>query len=54
MTLFKDLIAENIRLRARVGVLEEAIAALETKLAEATATPLASGNTCWLAWGEPL
>jgi hypothetical protein len=38
MTLFKDLIAENIRLRARVGVLEEAIAALETKLAEATAT----------------
>ncbi len=36
--LFKDLIADNIRLRAQVGVLEEAIAALETKLAEATAT----------------
>ncbi len=38
MTLFKDLIAENIRLRARVGVLEETVAALEVKLAEATAT----------------
>jgi hypothetical protein len=38
MTLFQDLIAENIRLRARVGVLEEAVAVLETKLAEATAT----------------
>ena len=38
MTLFQDLIAENIRLRARVGVLEEAVATLETKLAEATAT----------------
>jgi hypothetical protein len=38
MTLFQDLIADNIRLRARVGVLEEAVAALETKLAEATAT----------------
>ena len=38
MTLFKDLIAENIRLRARVGVLEETVAALEAKLAEATAT----------------
>jgi hypothetical protein len=34
----KDLIADNIRLRARVGVLEEAVATLETKLAEATAT----------------
>jgi hypothetical protein len=38
MTLFQDLIAENIRLRARVGVLEETVAALEAKLAEATAT----------------
>ena len=38
MTLFKDLIAENIRLRARVGILEETVAALEAKLAEATAT----------------
>jgi hypothetical protein len=38
MTLFKDLIAENIRLRARVGILEEAVATLESKLAEATAT----------------
>jgi len=38
MTLFQDLIAENIRLRARVGVLEEAVATLETRLAEATAT----------------
>ena len=38
MTLFKDLIAENIRLRARVGILEEAVATLEAKLAEATAT----------------
>ncbi len=36
--LFKDLIADNIRLRARVGVLEEAVAALESRLAEATAT----------------
>jgi hypothetical protein len=36
--LFKDLIADNIRLRARVGVLEEAVATLEAKLAEATAT----------------
>ncbi len=38
MTLFQDLIADNIRLRARVGVLEEAVATLEAKLAEATAT----------------
>jgi hypothetical protein len=38
MTLFQDLIAENIRLRARVGVLEDAVAALEAKLSEATAT----------------
>ena len=38
MTLSKDLIAENIRLRARVGILEEAVATLESKLAEATAT----------------
>jgi hypothetical protein len=38
MTLFQDLIADNIRLRARVGVLEEAVATLETKLVEATAT----------------
>ena len=38
MTLFQDLIAENIRLRARVGVLEEAVATLEARLAEATAT----------------
>ena len=38
MTLFQDLIAENIRLRARVGILEETVAALEAKLAEATAT----------------
>jgi len=38
MAPFKDLIAENIRLRARVGILEEAVATLETKLAEATAT----------------
>ena len=36
--LFKDLIADNIRLRARIGVLEEAVATLEAKLAEATAT----------------
>jgi hypothetical protein len=36
--LFKDLIADNIRLRARVGILEEAVATLEAKLAEATAT----------------
>ncbi len=36
--LFKDLIADNIRLRARVGVLEEAVATLEARLAEATAT----------------
>ncbi len=35
---FKDLIADNIRLRARVGVLEEAVATLEAKLAEATVT----------------
>ncbi len=34
----QDLIADNIRLRARVGVLEEAVATLEAKLAEATAT----------------
>jgi hypothetical protein len=33
----QDLIADNIRLRARVGVLEEAVATLEAKLAEATA-----------------
>jgi hypothetical protein len=32
------LIADNIRLRARVSLLEEAMAALEAKLAEATAT----------------
>ncbi len=32
------MIADNIRLRARVGVLEEAVATLEAKLAEATAT----------------
>jgi hypothetical protein len=32
------LIADNIQLRARVGVLEEAVATLEAKLAEATAT----------------
>ncbi len=32
------MIADNIRLRARVGVLEETVAALESKLAEATAT----------------
>ena len=38
MTLSQDLIAENIRLRARVGVLEEAVATLEARLAEATAT----------------
>jgi hypothetical protein len=38
MNLYKDLIAENIRLRARVGILEETVAALEAKLAEATAT----------------
>jgi hypothetical protein len=38
MTLFQDLIADNIRLRARVGVLEEAVANLEARLAEATAT----------------
>jgi len=38
MSLYKDLIAENIRLRARVGILEETVAALEAKLAEATAT----------------
>jgi hypothetical protein len=37
-SLFQDLIADNIRLRARVGVLEEAVAVLETKLEEATAT----------------
>jgi hypothetical protein len=37
-SFFKDLIADNIRLRARVGVLEEAVATLEAKLAEATAT----------------
>jgi hypothetical protein len=37
-SLFQDLIADNIRLRARVGVLEEAVAVLEAKLAEATAT----------------
>ncbi len=35
---FQDLIADNIRLRARVGVLEEAVATLEARLAEATAT----------------
>ena len=35
--LSKDLIADNIRLRARVGVLEEAIATLEARLTEATA-----------------
>jgi hypothetical protein len=34
----QDLIADNIRLRARVGVLEEAVATLEARLAEATAT----------------
>ncbi len=34
----QDLIADNIRLRARVSVLEETVAALEVKLAEATAT----------------
>ncbi len=34
----QDLIADNIRLRARVSVLEETVAALEAKLAEATAT----------------
>jgi hypothetical protein len=32
------LIADNIRLRARVSVLEDTVAALEAKLAEATAT----------------
>ncbi len=32
------MIADNIRLRARVGVLEETVAALEARLAEATAT----------------
>jgi hypothetical protein len=35
--LFKDLIADNIRLRARVGVLEEMVATLEARFAEATA-----------------
>jgi hypothetical protein len=34
----QDLIADNIRLRARIGVLEEAVATLEAKLTEATAT----------------
>ncbi len=34
----QDLIADNIRLRARVGILEEAVATLEIKLGEATAT----------------
>jgi hypothetical protein len=34
----QDLIADNIWLRARVGVLEEAVATLEARLAEATAT----------------
>ncbi len=34
----QDLIADNIRLRSRVDVLEEAVATLEAKLAEATAT----------------
>jgi hypothetical protein len=34
----QDLIAVNIRLRARVSILEEIVAALEAKLAEATST----------------
>jgi hypothetical protein len=36
--LLKDLITDNIRLRARVSVLEDTVAALEAKLAEVTAT----------------